>query len=160
MRLRLAPGGRCARITWTLKKLDFERLFSVQEVDDLLPRLEFMMRGLQTEARLFRERLTDLAQSQPGQRLDLHNFDEITQLCPELQHIAQAMAEFASQIEALGGTLKDIDLGLVDFLAEVDGKIVYLCWQFGEPRVRFWHPLDAGFAQRRRLEGAAKSYLN
>jgi len=132
-----------------LKKVDFERLFSPAEVDELVPRLEFLMRGLQTQARLFREQLTELAQSKPNRHFQLHNFDEVIEQCPKLKRIAQAMAEFASQIEALGGALKDIDLGLVDFPAEIDGKVVYLCWQFGEPRVRAWHPLNAGFAQRR-----------
>jgi hypothetical protein len=143
-----------------LKKPVFEKLFSIQEVDELIPRLEFLIRGLQAEARLFRQRLSELAQTRPGHQLDPNHFDQIIQLCPELRHKAQAMAEFASRIEAFGGTLKDIDLGLVDFPAEIDGKVVYLCWQFGEAKVRAWHPLNAGFAERRPLQGTPKSYLN
>jgi hypothetical protein len=143
-----------------LKKTDFVRLFTVQEVDDLVPRLEFLMRGLQAEARVFRAELGNLAQRQPGWRLDLHSLDEIIRLCPQLKDVAQAMAEFASQIEAFGGSLKDVDLGLVDFPTEIEGEVVYLCWQFGEPRVCAWHPLDGGFAQRRPLGRATKDYLN
>ena len=55
-------------------------------------------------------------------------------------------------IEALGIELKDINTGLVDFLAERDGRDVYLCWRYDEPNVAFWHELEAGFAGRQPLE--------
>lgn len=55
-------------------------------------------------------------------------------------------------IEGLGIELKDVNTGLVDFLAERDGRDVYLCWRFDEPKVAFWHDLEAGFAGRQPLE--------
>jgi hypothetical protein len=54
-------------------------------------------------------------------------------------------------IEGLGLQLKDINTGLIDFLSERDGREVYLCWRFDEPRVAHWHDLDAGFAGRQPL---------
>jgi hypothetical protein len=58
------------------------------------------------------------------------------------------------EIEESGVHLKDVQLGLVDFPAERDGERIYLCWQFGEPEVAFWHTLDAGFAGRQPLPGS------
>jgi hypothetical protein len=55
------------------------------------------------------------------------------------------------EINATGATLKDINSGLVDFLAIRQGHEVYLCWQYGEERIEFWHELDGGFAGRQRL---------
>ncbi len=55
-------------------------------------------------------------------------------------------------IEGLGIELKDINTGLVDFLAERDGRDIYLCWRYDEPKVAFWHDLEAGFAGRQPLE--------
>ena len=49
-----------------------------------------------------------------------------------------------------------MQLGLVDFPAERDGELVYLCWQFGEPEVAFWHGIDDGFAGRQPLPGTAR----
>ena len=54
-------------------------------------------------------------------------------------------------IEALGVLIKDLNTGLLDFLAERDGREVYLCWKYDEPRVAHWHDLDAGFAGRQPL---------
>jgi hypothetical protein len=58
----------------------------------------------------------------------------------------------AKAIEALGIELKDINTGLVDFLSERDGREVYLCWRYDEPKVAFWHELEAGVAGRQPLE--------
>lgn len=55
-------------------------------------------------------------------------------------------------ITALGLEMKDVNSGLVDFLAERDGREVYLCWRYNEPKVAHWHDLEAGFAGRRPLE--------
>lgn len=55
-------------------------------------------------------------------------------------------------ITALGLEMKDVNSGLVDFLAERDGREIYLCWRYNEPKVAHWHDLETGFAGRRPLE--------
>ena len=47
--------------------------------------------------------------------------------------------------------LKDLDRGLLDFPAIVDGKEVFLCWEQDEEDIEFWHDLDAGYAGREKL---------
>jgi hypothetical protein len=54
-------------------------------------------------------------------------------------------------IQELDLELKDINTGLIDFLAQRDGRDVYLCWRYDEPRVSHWHDLEAGFAGRQPL---------
>lgn len=54
-------------------------------------------------------------------------------------------------VQEMGVVVKDIDRGLVDFPAIIDGREVYLCWQLGEERVGFWHELDDGFRGREPL---------
>lgn len=56
------------------------------------------------------------------------------------------------RIESLGCTVKDLDLGLIDFPALRDGKPVCLCWKFGEDRICAWHETDEGFAFRKPLD--------
>lgn len=57
-----------------------------------------------------------------------------------------------SAVQEMGVVVKDIDRGLVDFPAVIDGREVYLCWQLGEDSVAHWHELDAGFRGRRPLD--------
>jgi hypothetical protein len=66
------------------------------------------------------------------------------------RHSADVEAALA-ELAALGVECKGLDVGLVDFPAEVGGAPAYLCWQLGEPAVAWWHRPDAGFAGRRPL---------
>jgi hypothetical protein len=56
------------------------------------------------------------------------------------------------QIQDMGVLVKDINLGLLDFPALKDGREVYLCWQYGEGEIAFWHEVEAGFAGRQPIE--------
>jgi hypothetical protein len=56
------------------------------------------------------------------------------------------------RIRATGAIVKEVNVGLVDFLSLREGREVFLCWQYGEQEVEFWHDVDAGFAGRQRIE--------
>ncbi len=47
-----------------------------------------------------------------------------------------------------GVLIKDVNIGLLDFPALKDGREVYLCWQFGDGDIAYWHEVDAGYAGR------------
>jgi hypothetical protein len=55
-------------------------------------------------------------------------------------------------LERLDVVVRDLERGLVDFPALIDGREVYLCWLLDEPAVGHWHGVEAGFAGRRPLE--------
>ncbi|MBF6559923.1 MAG: DUF2203 domain-containing protein [Candidatus Binataceae bacterium] len=133
-------------------------MFSASDANELIPALEVLIRDLQGQAAELRTRIQDLIRA--DQSLDAMHLAEIVQRYPDLRPNTARMAEIASQIQTLGGFLKDIDQGLVDFPGEVGDDVVFLCWQFGEPRVTTWHPIDGGFAERRPIPGAPKTYLN
>jgi hypothetical protein len=47
--------------------------------------------------------------------------------------------------------VKDVERGLIDFPAILDGREVFLCWEQDEEDIEFWHELEAGYAGRERL---------
>jgi hypothetical protein len=55
-------------------------------------------------------------------------------------------------LQSLNILVKDINTGLLDFPAERDGQLVFLCWQYDEPSVQFWHDPDSGFGGRKRID--------
>lgn len=55
------------------------------------------------------------------------------------------------ELAELGVRLGDAERGICDFPAEVDGELVFLCWELGEDRVAYYHPRNGGFAERRPL---------
>ncbi len=146
-----------------MAKYRFDKLFNRGEANELIPRLEILVRELQLQANTLTRRLNELARVEDGlARLEL---PALIERHPELGPLAARMAEVAAEIESMGCFLKDIDQGLVDFPFRVgkegdEDDIAFLCWQFGEPCLIAWHPIEGGFAQRRPLPGARKQLLN
>ena len=131
------------------------RHFTIAEADALIPALEHhfgkvmrlraQMRGIYEEL----ERLGAL----PGTVRELADGSEPTVVAARgrFRALAEAIGDEIALVEQLGGAVKDLELGLVDFLAEVGGEEVWLCWQYGDKRIGWYHGLDEGFAARRPL---------
>jgi hypothetical protein len=71
-----------------------------------------------------------------------------------LRALAAELTGAVERVNDLGCLVKDVEMGLVDFYALVNGEPAFLCWQFGEPAITHWHPLEEGYASRKPLEGA------
>lgn len=69
----------------------------------------------------------------------------------EITKLHGQIATLIDHIQQQGVEVKDIRKGLVDWRAERDGREVYLCWQYGERTVSWWHELADGFAGRQRI---------
>ncbi len=57
-----------------------------------------------------------------------------------------------NQIHEIGCIVKNVDQGLVDFLHENNGEIIYLCWKYGEDDIIHWHGVNEGFIGRRHIK--------
>jgi hypothetical protein len=126
--------------------LVYERHFTRAEANALLPQLTTMLSRLQ-EAK---DELTDaeaheaLAEAAPA-----NGGGE------EGKQVGVAFLEVRRLLEAIeqaGIVLRDIDRGLVDFPAVIDGREVYLCWELGEEDVAYRHDMDAGYGGRQPLD--------
>ncbi len=77
----------------------------------------------------------------------------------EIRDMQQTLEEQRSrcqqELEELQVELKDPLHGRVDFRAAIQGRDVYLCWQYGEAEIEHWHELDTGFAGRLPLFAAS-----
>jgi hypothetical protein len=71
-----------------------------------------------------------------------------SQVAREFQRLDMLVRE----IQATGAILRDINSGLVDFLASRHGRDVYLCWQYGEEQIDYWHETDGGFRGRQKTD--------
>ncbi|MCS7038356.1 MAG: DUF2203 domain-containing protein [Anaerolineae bacterium] len=122
------------------------RLFTVAEANALLPRLTALLDELRAARDAIRAARADLlpvleaAIGNGGSR-------KAGEMLPYFERMERAILT----IRDLGCELKDIDMGLVDFPALREGRVVYLCWRYGEDRLRYWHELDTGFAGRQPL---------
>jgi hypothetical protein len=131
--------------------VQWECLYTVDEVNALIPKLEVIMEQLQRNALEVRQQVQELARTS-GQRLDEINTTQILELRPQLRELVAEVERLVSEIEACGGEFKGVDLGLVDFPAERDGDMVLLCWQYGEKEVTHYHTLEDGFGGRKPID--------
>jgi hypothetical protein len=131
-----------------------ERYFDREEVDKLIPALTRAMdtvRASHREAESQRER-----QRKEEQRITMSGGGMIDRAAwkagtARLQTLTATIQQALQEIADMGGTPKDLELGLVDFLHVRDGREVNLCWKYGEREIRFWHGLDEGYTARKPL---------
>lgn len=132
---------------------EVQKLFTVQEANATLPLVRAIVSDMARLAREVierRERLAALAGRQNSGFFD-HYRDELAKVEEELERDARQLQGYVDELRQLGVEPKSASEGLVDFPAMVNGRLVYLCWKLGEPQVRYWHELTAGFAGRQPL---------
>jgi hypothetical protein len=124
----------------------FERLFTVEEANALLPTLQEILSEVAIHRNALREKaplmepILRAAMANGGGRAGSEYGLEAYKLYLDVERIRE-----------LGVVLKDLDMGLLDFPHEREGRIVFLCWHPPEERVAYWHDLDAGYAGRQPL---------
>lgn len=65
---------------------------------------------------------------------------------------AAEMQTLLREIAEAGIEIKDVGRGLVDFPHWRGDTEVFLCWELAEDDIRFWHPIEEGYAGRRPLQ--------
>ncbi len=135
---------------------DDKRYFTVAEANALVPALEVRfgkVMQLRGQLRTSYDALDKAGEPPTAESLERRDGPEdLRKLRGRFRALLEALTEELAAIEALGVAVKDLDIGLCDFLGVREGRDVWLCWQYGEKRVGFWHELDAGFGGRHPLD--------
>ena len=127
-------------------EFSFPRLFTVEEANALLPRLRKLLGDVALRRDAMREKAPHL---QPI--LESAGANGGGRIGSEYGVEAYKLYLAISRIRELGVILKDLDMGLLDFPHERDGRVVFLCWHPPEERIAFWHELEAGYPGRQPL---------
>ncbi|MBN1612458.1 MAG: DUF2203 domain-containing protein [Polyangiaceae bacterium] len=131
------------------------RLFTIAEVNALIPKLSDLVGQQMTRHGEIAQHLADLAHvtgDLPSSLVEQPRESELVRkLKRELRLMIERYAEGWTAVRALGGVVKDPQVGTIDFYSSVEGRFVWLSWRHGEESVGFYHELDAGCAGRRPL---------
>ena len=131
------------------------RTFTLDEAKMLLPVLESLLRTAISGKKLMEE--VDGELQELSHRIFLNGGTHVDVLAVARRKAERAKAEqrakdALAEIDSIGVQVKDIDIGLLDFPCEVDGKTVLLCWKMGEDSITHWHGTDEGFAGRKLID--------
>jgi hypothetical protein len=123
------------------------KYFTLQEANDALNTIRPLMDEIQAIRRKILEKQPDAwtaiekSVGNGGNRTLSRMVQDFEKLDALVHHILET-----------GVQIKDINIGLLDFSAWKDGREVYLCWQYGEGEIAFWHEVDAGYAGRQPID--------
>ena len=131
--------------------MSHDKLLSLDDANALIPQLELVMEKMQRLGMKVREEVATLARERGQPGLPDLSTQQLLRLRPPLRPLFEEMAQAVQEIEKYGCYFKGLELGLVDFPAELGGEIVELCWQYGEKEIAFYHRRTEGFAGRRPL---------
>lgn len=140
------------------------RHYQVLEIEALIPELETAfarilqlrvgMRGFEKklEAAGVDIEIDDVGGGVSVETEDSGEPDEVKTARAMFRGYYEALSEGLDRIRTLGGDVKDLDLGLVDFPGRREGQDILICWRLGEKKIQFWHTPDEGFAGRRPID--------
>ena len=139
-----------------------QQVFTLEEVNALVPELTRIV-GKQLERRSSIEKMLDELAGVTGARGDVtpraNDTPDVRRQKREVARAVDAYQQGWTEVEVLGGVLKDPKEGLVDFYGKVGERLVWLCWKFGESRIDHYHQLDEGFSGRKRIEESGRRIL-
>ena len=131
------------------------RYFTLPQAESLLPEVERFLRDAlfhKSEALKAHQELqetSDRIRMQGGMRV---NQGQQRAVRARLDTSAAALKDALEKIEQAGALVKDLDIGLIDFLSRFRDRDVCLCWKLGESGIGFWHTVDEGFQGRKPID--------
>lgn len=132
-----------------------DRTFTLDEAQSLLPVLESLLRTaihgkkVMDEVEAEMQALNHRIFLNGGTHLDVVS---VARRKAERAKAEQRAKDALAEIDSIGVQVKDLDIGLLDFPCEVDGKIILLCWKLGEKSITHWHGTTEGFAGRKPVD--------
>lgn len=140
-----------------------QRIFTISEVNALIPALSTLVGEQLREQSEIEHGLAELMRltGQPPRSLEPSKSDtsEVHRLKGDLRQRVSRYETGWQRVQKWGGVVKDPQTGLVDFYGRVEGKLVWLCWRYGEDSLGYYHDLTAGYSGRRPLSADLRRKL-
>jgi hypothetical protein len=132
-----------------------DRTFTLDEAQSLLPVLESLLRTAIAGKKLMEAVEAEMQALQHRIFLNGGTFVDVVPVArrkAERSKAEQRAKDALAEIDSIGVQVKDIDIGLLDFPCEVEGRTILLCWKLGEKSITHWHGTDEGFAGRKPID--------
>jgi hypothetical protein len=130
-------------------------LFSVDEANrtiaELKPELE-RLSAIKREFDRAQGRIDVLTLAVAGAAPGNPDAIDLRRLLERRGELGEELSRGIQRIQRRGCLLKDVEKGLVDFYAISGDRLVFLCWQLGEPEVSHWHTLEGGYSRREPID--------
>ena len=129
--------------------------FTLSQAQRLIPEVERLLRDALFHKHEFQkaheelERTTERIRASGGSHV---NPSALLSVRTRRDTSASALKQLLEEIQETGALVKDLDIGLIDFLSVYQNREVCLCWKLGEDAIAFWHGTEEGFAGRKPID--------
>jgi hypothetical protein len=131
-------------------------LFTIDEANTILPKVKKKFEEIlccKNNVMDIQEELQNLSDSNCS-------FEKFIKKKQELNHIVTDLYKMIQELEDMGVMVKSVDEGLLDFPSIRYDKEIWLCWKFGESKIKFWHGKEEGFMGRKPIPLEGFEYLD
>jgi hypothetical protein len=138
-------------------------VFTLEAANALVPRLNLIVGEQLLRRTEIETRLRDLAQrvgrAPDSLTVEPGDGEDVCDMKHELIARVETYERGWRALEEIGCVLKDPRTGLVDLYGRVEGKLVWLCWKYGETDIRHYHGLDEGFSGRKEIAAGTRARM-
>jgi hypothetical protein len=124
------------------------RIYTLEQARALVPQVRAVLLQLAV-----RKRRQDEAHGALHALLDAdgdpRHADEADRREQEIREIGDDIDALLEHLADMDVQLRDLEMGLVDFPGERDGRPIWLCWRLSDPDLAYWHGTDEGYASRK-----------
>ena len=131
-------------------------LFTIDKANTILPKVKKKFEEIlccKNNVMDIQEELQNLSDSNCS-------FEKFIRKKQELNHIVTNLYKLIQELEDMGAMVKSVDEGLLDFPSIRYDKEIWLCWKYGESKVKFWHGKEEGFMGRKPIPLEGFEYLD
>jgi len=124
-----------------------KKIFSIEEANELVPKVKpllFKLSALQKEIKLIRSIKIKTKNKKDYKKLNLS-------IKKEYHELSYNFYKNFIELEYHGCLVKDPHFRAVDFLSELDGNDILLCYHRNEDEIKFWHFPEEGFSGRKHI---------
>ena len=118
------------------------RYFTLQEANEILVTIRPLMEEVQT---IRQKILANQPEAWPAIEKSAGNGGN--RALSNMVQDFEKLDALVHRIQETGLLLKDINMSLLDFPALKERREVYLCWQYGEGEIAFWHEVEAALEE-------------
>ena len=122
------------------------KVFSVESANRLLPTVRSLLNDAKRLQKEVRSRTMDWEFMQLGDEedtpLDGRTLLKRHAVRTQIDRLVHKFNRRLELVEQLGGQVRDLDPGRVEFLSIRDGQIIVLCWREGEEKIGYWREYD------------------